>query len=85
MRNDAPTERNISSVLTKEMKKNNKTLNLMATGAVALICLFLFLYSRSHWPAEYRPSGYRITPISDVFGAAFLFLLVRFLFVLRGR
>jgi hypothetical protein len=67
------------------MKNSNSTLNLVATSVVALICLFLFLYSRSHWPAEYRPSGYRVTPISDVFGAAFLFLLVRLLFVLKRR
>jgi len=66
-------------------KKKDSTLVLLATGAASLIFLFLFLYSRSHWPAQYRPSGSRITPISDVFGAAFLFLLVRFLFALRGK
>ena len=80
---EACDDSDILSLLS--VKKNDTTLGLIVTSTASLICLLLFLYSRSHWPAGYRPSGYRITPVSDVFGAAFLFLLVRFLFALRGK
>ena len=70
----------------EHMKERNEPLALMIRTAVSLALLALFLFLLRHeGPTQYWQSGRRITPISDLLGAAFLFSAVSLLFRLKRK
>ena len=76
----------LCSVRGDNMKKQNESIAFMMWTITSLVLLALFLYAIQHeGPTQYWQSGRRITPISDLLGAAFLFSTVSLLFRLARK